>query len=248
MGKRILKPLPKEVDRLKPQVQDWRRIKSSPASPMPSDMKDVAIRLAKGFGVCRIARAVGLDHGWLRKKVEQSGAAQTSSASPAFLELPVGMGVVNAGTPLGNNQIERGLKRAIMHRNNSLFCKTQEGARVGDLYMSLIHSAELTGVNPFDYVVALVRNHALVEENPEEWMPWNYQGIGRIAWTEVGPWAPGIPHRDLLGDNGSRPRARSPNAAQSHVSYRPQRLGSHGERGVGPGADPAAQEPSPTSG
>ena len=79
------------------------------------------------------------------------------------------------GAPLDNNQIERGLKRAIMHRKNSLFYKTQEGARVGDLYMSLIHSAELNGANPFDYIVALLRNHAFVEENPEEWMPWNYQ-------------------------------------------------------------------------
>jgi hypothetical protein len=48
--------------------------------------------------------------------------------------------------------------------------------------MSLIHSAELNQVNPFEYLVALQRYHALVEENPEEWMPWNYTdtlaGIG----------------------------------------------------------------------
>jgi transposase len=79
------------------------------------------------------------------------------------------------GVPLDNNQVERSLKRAIMHRKNSLFYKTQEGARVGDLYMSLIHSAELNGANPFDYLVTLLRYHAFVEENPEEWMPWNYQ-------------------------------------------------------------------------
>jgi hypothetical protein len=40
--------------------------------------------------------------------------------------------------------------------------------------MSLIHSAELNGANPFDYLVTLLRYHAFVEENPEEWMPWNY--------------------------------------------------------------------------
>ena len=79
------------------------------------------------------------------------------------------------GAPLDNNTAERALKRAIMHRKNSLFYKTQEGARVGDLYMSLIHTAELNDANPFDYLVALQRNHAFVEENPEEWMPWNYQ-------------------------------------------------------------------------
>jgi transposase len=79
------------------------------------------------------------------------------------------------GAPLDNNTAERGLKRAIMHRKNSLFYKTQEGARVGDLYMSIIHTAELNGANPFNYLVALQRNHAFVEENPEEWMPWNYE-------------------------------------------------------------------------
>jgi hypothetical protein len=41
--------------------------------------------------------------------------------------------------------------------------------------MSLIHSAELNKANPFDYLVELQKNHALVEENPEEWMPWNYR-------------------------------------------------------------------------
>lgn len=33
----------------------------------------------------------------------------------------------------------------------------------------------ICGGDPFDYLVALLRNHAFVEENPEEWMPWNYR-------------------------------------------------------------------------
>lgn len=70
---------------------------------------------------------------------------------------------------------ERALKRAILHRKNSLFYKTLNGARVGDTFMSLIHTAELNRENPFDYLVELQKNHALVEENPEEWMPWNYR-------------------------------------------------------------------------
>ena len=78
------------------------------------------------------------------------------------------------GAPIDNNAAERILKRAILHRKNSLFYKTLAGARVGDVFMSLIHSAELNKVNPFDYLVALQRYHVLVEENPEEWMPWNY--------------------------------------------------------------------------
>ena len=47
------------------------------------------------------------------------------------------------GAPLDNNICERALKKAILHRKNSLFFKTENGARVGDIFMSLIHSAEL---------------------------------------------------------------------------------------------------------
>ena len=43
------------------------------------------------------------------------------------------------------------------------------------MFMSLIHTAELSKANPFGYLVELQKNHALVEENPEEWMPWNYR-------------------------------------------------------------------------
>jgi transposase len=53
------------------------------------------------------------------------------------------------GAPLDNNICERALKKAILHRKNSLFYKTENGARVGDLFMSLIHTCELCGANPF---------------------------------------------------------------------------------------------------
>jgi hypothetical protein len=87
--------------------------------------------------------------------------------------------------PLDTNKVEASLKRAILHRKNSMFYKTLNGAHVGDVFMSLIHSAELNQVNPFEYLVALQRYHALVEENPEEWMPWNYAdtlaGLGMVG-------------------------------------------------------------------
>ena len=40
--------------------------------------------------------------------------------------------------------------------------------------MSLIHSAELNGTKPFEYLVALLRYHDQVEDAPADWMPWNY--------------------------------------------------------------------------
>src|SRR5215217_1894918 len=44
-----------------------------------------------------------------------------------------------AGAPLDNNVCERALKKAIPHRKNALFYETRNGARVGDLFMSLIY-------------------------------------------------------------------------------------------------------------
>jgi transposase len=79
------------------------------------------------------------------------------------------------GAPLDNNIVERALKKSIMHRKNSLFYKTQNGARVGDMYMTFIHTSELNGVDPFDYLVALQRHADEVSLNPGDWMPWNYR-------------------------------------------------------------------------
>lgn len=80
-----------------------------------------------------------------------------------------------AGVPLDNNIVERALKKAILHRKNSLFYKTRKGAERGDLFMSLIHTCELNGINPFDYLTELQRHAAELKQNPSEWMPWNYR-------------------------------------------------------------------------
>lgn len=80
-----------------------------------------------------------------------------------------------SGAPLDNNLCERALKKAILHRKNAYFYKTQNGARVGDLYMSLIYTCELCGANPFDYLTELQRHAAAVAKCPAHWMPWNYR-------------------------------------------------------------------------
>lgn len=80
-----------------------------------------------------------------------------------------------AGAPLDNNVCERALKKAILRRKNSLFFKTENGARVSDIYMSIIHTAELGGVNPFEYLCALMSNADSVRACPSQWMPWNYK-------------------------------------------------------------------------
>jgi transposase len=89
------------------------------------------------------------------------------------------------GAPLDNNVCERILKKAILHRKNALFYRTLAGAHVGDVFMSLIHTAELNHIAPFEYLVALQRHTAAVAANPADWMPWNYQAT--LAPGNAGP-------------------------------------------------------------
>jgi transposase len=41
--------------------------------------------------------------------------------------------------------------------------------------MSLIHTAELCGANPLDYLTQLQRHTDELTKSPTEWMPWNYR-------------------------------------------------------------------------
>jgi len=79
------------------------------------------------------------------------------------------------GAPIDNNICERVLKMAIRHRNNSLFYRSQRGARVGDIYMALIYTAELHGENPFEYLVALLVHSTDVVVDPAAWLPWTFR-------------------------------------------------------------------------
>lgn len=45
------------------------------------------------------------------------------------------------GAPLDNNVTEGALKRAIQQRKNALFYRSENGARVGDLFMTLSYTA-----------------------------------------------------------------------------------------------------------
>jgi hypothetical protein len=83
---------------------------------------------------------------------------------------------------IDNNIVERALKKAILNRKNALFYKTPNGAGVGDLFMSLIHTCELNRANPFDYVTELQMHSEELKQKPSEWMPWNYrETLARLA-------------------------------------------------------------------
>lgn len=78
------------------------------------------------------------------------------------------------GAPLDNNICEQALKHAILHRKNALFYKTQRGAKVGDLFMSLIHTCQMAGINPLDYLTWLLKQASKLILSPSDFLPWNY--------------------------------------------------------------------------
>jgi transposase len=119
-------------------------------------------------------------HHWLKNQFAEHKTEPNSGLGKAISYLlrhwpELTLFLRQAGAPLDNNIAERMLKKAILHRKNALFYKTMNGARVGDLFMSLIHTCELNKVNPFDYLTELLRHPAEVAVHPAEWMPWNYR-------------------------------------------------------------------------
>jgi transposase len=119
-------------------------------------------------------------HQWLKNQFAEHKTEPNSGLGKAISYLlrhwpELTLFLRQAGAPLDNNIAERMLKKAILHRKNALFYKTMNGARVGDLFMSLIHTCELNKVNPFDYLTALFRHTAELSVCPAEWMPWNYR-------------------------------------------------------------------------
>ena len=117
---------------------------------------------------------------WLEKQVADKTVEPNSSMGKAYTYMlkrwkPLTLFLRVPGAPLDNNVCERGLKRAILHRKNSMFYQTLNGAHVGDLYMSIIHTCYLNGVNACDYLTVLEEHADQLAENPKQWLPWNYR-------------------------------------------------------------------------
>ena len=117
---------------------------------------------------------------WMKKQLDEKLVEENSGLGEAIRYMQnhwerLTLFLREEGAPLDNNICERALKKAILHRKNALFYRSKRGAEVGDLFMSLIHSTELTKENPFEYLVALQRHPAEVKEKPGDWMPWNFR-------------------------------------------------------------------------
>jgi len=118
-------------------------------------------------------------HRWLKEQLAEAKTEPNSGLGKAISYLlnhwsALTLFLREKGAPLDNNLCERALKKAILNRKNAMFYKTLNGAWVGDLFMSLIHTCELNGVNSFHYLTELQRHAEDVKRTPGDWMPWNY--------------------------------------------------------------------------
>jgi transposase len=126
-------------------------------------------------------------HGWLEEQLSEARTEPNSGLGKAISYLlnhwpALTLFLRERGAPLDNNLCERALKKAILNRKNALFYRSPNGAMVGDLFMSLIHTCELNGANPLDYLTELQRRASELKSNPSEWMPWNYrETLTRLA-------------------------------------------------------------------
>lgn len=117
---------------------------------------------------------------WCHKQLEEQIVEPNSNLGKAINYMirhweALSLFLKEPGAPLDNNICERALKKAILHRKNSMFYKTQNGARVGDLFMSLIHTCQLNTVNALDYLQALTEHADQLAAAPKRWLPWNYR-------------------------------------------------------------------------
>jgi len=165
----------------------------------PEEVRHVLVALREVYRNDGLARDQGLDpqarlsfhqehstsimadlQAWLSDQLEAKRVEPASGLGKAIAYMlrywePLTLFLRTPGAVLDNNIVERALKKVILHRKNALFYKTGHGAEVGDLFMSLIHTATLNRVDPFAYLVALLRNAEAMAEEPAAWTPWNYR-------------------------------------------------------------------------
>jgi hypothetical protein len=53
--------------------------------------------------------------------------------------------------------------------------KTPNGAHVGDVFMAIVHTCELNGVEAFEYLTVLQRHLDAIKAAPGAWLPWTYR-------------------------------------------------------------------------
>ncbi len=159
--------------------------------------------------------------GWMTDKLLEKFVEPNSGLGKAIKYMlrrwePMTLFLRKPGAPLDNNIAEQVLKKAIRLRKNSLFYKTQKGADTGDLFLSLIETCFLNGVNAHHYLTSLLKHVQRIPESPGSWMPWNYQTMLRDepATADRCAGTPSNPSAGDAGDKGPCPPTGGKSTAQ----------------------------------
>jgi len=120
---------------------------------------------------------------WIDEQFQQRRVEPNSALGKAFAYLQrhwqgLTQFLSQCHAPLDSNAVERALKRVVLHRKNAHFFRTEHGAAVGDILMSVIETCRVNGIRAGDYLLQVLRNSRAVRDDPSGWMPWNYQ-LGR---------------------------------------------------------------------
>jgi transposase len=117
--------------------------------------------------------------GWIEQQFQQRRVEPNSALGKAFRYVQrhwdgVTQFLRHSNAPLDSNAVERALKRVVLHRKNALFFRTEHGAAVGDILMSVIETCRANGVGAAEYLAHIVRNASGVRQQPGRWLPWSY--------------------------------------------------------------------------
>ena len=117
---------------------------------------------------------------WLANQLDKKIVEENSALGEAILHTQkhwerLTLFLRLAGAPLTNDELEQKFKMVKLFLKNALFYRNLNGAFVGDIFMSIIHTAVLAGENPYEYLVAIQENRHEVLNNTDAWMPWNFR-------------------------------------------------------------------------
>jgi len=80
-------PVSQRMDRVRQRLEQWRRTRTHPRSPIPDRVWTAAVALVRQHGLYQTARALRVDYGALKEHVEAADEAVRAGATPAFVEL-----------------------------------------------------------------------------------------------------------------------------------------------------------------
>jgi len=148
-------------------------------------------------------------HRWLKRQFREKRVEPNSALGKAIKYLlkhwkKLRTFLVVPGAPIDNNIVERALKIPIRVRKTAMFYKTEHGAKIASILMTLIHTAILANENPVDYLTTLQENKSHVFKEPTAWVPWRY----RATLAELKQCVPAV-HSQTVCANQASPVVRS---------------------------------------